>query len=51
MGVAISLAALAVVLDHSWIQILVVFASVSAVLLAVVAEMVKIKFERSSTRN
>ncbi len=51
VGVAISLAALALVLDYSWIQILVVFASVSAVLLAVVAEMAKTKFERSSTRN
>ena len=51
VGVAISLAAVGLVLDHSWIQILVVFASVSAVLLAVVAEIVKTKFERSSILN
>ncbi len=51
VGVAIALAALGIVLDHSWIQLLVVSASVSAVLLAVAAEKVKTKFERSYTRN
>ncbi len=51
VGLAIALAALGIVLDHSWIQVLVVSASVSAVLLTVVAEKVKTKFERSYTRN
>ena len=51
VGVAIALAAVGLVLDHSWIQVLVVSASVSAVCLAVVAEKVKTKFECSFTRN
>ena len=50
-GLAIALAALGLVLDHSWIQLLVVSASVLAVLLAVAADKVKTKFERSFTRN
>ena len=51
VGLAIALAALGLVLDHSWIQVLVVCASISAVILAVVAEKVKTKFEHSYTRN
>ena len=51
VGLAIALAALGLVLDHSWIQLLVVSASVLAVLLAFAAEEVKTKFERSYTRN
>ena len=51
VGLAMALAALGLVLESSWIQLLVVSASLSAVLLAVVAEKVKTKFERSYTRN
>ncbi len=47
VGMAIALAAFAIVTDDSWIQILGVSASLSATALAVVAEKVKTKFERS----
>ena len=43
----IALAALGLILDDSWIKILVVSGAVCAVFLAVVAEKTKIKFERS----
>ena len=51
VGMAIALAAFAIVTDGSWIQILGVSASLSAAALAVVAEKVKTKFERSYTRH
>lgn len=50
-GMVIALAALGLILDDSWIKILVVSGAVCAVFLAVVAEKTKIKFERSYTCN
>lgn len=50
MGVAIALFALAIVTDHSWHQILAVSLALSAVSLAVIAQIVKTKFERSYQR-
>ncbi len=50
VGMTIALAALAIVTDGSWIQILAVSASLSATALAAVAQKVKTKFERSYTR-
>ena len=49
VGVAIALAALAIVTDVSWIQIVAVSASVSSAALAAVAQKVKTKFEGSHT--
>lgn len=51
VGMAIALAAFAIVTDGSWIQILGVSASLSAVALAVVAKKFKTKFERSYIRH
>ncbi len=51
IGVAILMAGLAILKDGSWIEILSVFASLLAVILAVFADKVKTKFERSYTRH
>jgi phenylpropionate dioxygenase-like ring-hydroxylating dioxygenase large terminal subunit len=51
VGVAIALAALAIVTDGYWVQIVALLASISAVSLAFVAEKVKTKFERSYSRH
>jgi hypothetical protein len=51
VGVAIALGALAIVTDHSWHQIVAMSLSLSAVALAVVAQIVKTKFERSYKRH
>jgi hypothetical protein len=51
VGVAIALGALAIVTDHSWHQIVAISLSLSAVALAVVAQIVKTKFERSYKRH
>ncbi|MGK7930262.1 MAG: Rieske 2Fe-2S domain-containing protein [Microcystaceae cyanobacterium] len=51
IGLAIILGALALILEHSWVEYLVVTASLLSVALAVVAEQVKIKFERGYTRH
>ncbi|MGK7883951.1 MAG: aromatic ring-hydroxylating dioxygenase subunit alpha, partial [Crocosphaera sp.] len=51
IAVAIVLAAIALILDYSWSKYFVVAASLFSVALAVVAEQVKIKFERDYTRN
>lgn len=50
VGVAIALFALAILTDHSWYQIVAISLSLSAVALAVVAQIVKTKFERSYKR-
>jgi len=50
VGVAIALFALAIVADGSGMQITAVSASLLAVVMAIVAEKVKTKFERSYTR-
>ncbi len=50
VGVAIALAALAIVTNGSGIKILAISASLTAVVLAVIAEKVKTKFERPYTR-
>jgi uncharacterized protein YbaR (Trm112 family) len=50
VGVAIGMAALAIVTDGFWNKIGAVSASLLAVVLAVVAQKVKTKFERSYTR-
>jgi len=47
VGVAIALGALAIVTDHSWHQTVAMSLSLSAVALAVVAQIVKTKLERS----
>jgi phenylpropionate dioxygenase-like ring-hydroxylating dioxygenase large terminal subunit len=47
----IALGALAIVTDHSWYQIVAMSLSLSAVALAVVAQIVKTKFERSYQRH
>jgi len=51
VGVAIGMAALAIVTDGFWHKIGAVSASLLAVVLAVVAQKVKTKFERSYTRH
>jgi phenylpropionate dioxygenase-like ring-hydroxylating dioxygenase large terminal subunit len=51
VGVAIALGALAIVTDHSWHQMVAMSLSLSAVALAVVAQIVKTKFERSYKRH
>lgn len=51
VGVAIALAALAILADGSWIQVAAVLASLGAVAIAVGAEKLKIHFERSYTRD
>ena len=51
VGVAIALGALAIVTDHSWYQLVVMSLSLSAVAVAVVAQIVKTKFERSYQRH
>ncbi|HEY9741424.1 MAG TPA: Rieske 2Fe-2S domain-containing protein [Coleofasciculaceae cyanobacterium] len=51
VAVAIALGALAIVTDHSWHQIVAMSLSLSAVALAVVAQIVKTKFERSYKRH
>jgi len=51
VGVAIGMAALAILTDGSWGQIVAVSTSVLAVLLAVVADKAKTKFERFYTRH
>ena len=51
VGVAIALAALAILSDRDWWQLVAVSASLLAVALAVVAEKLKIKFEQSYTRH
>lgn len=50
VGIAIFLAALAIVTDGFWLQILAASASLSAVTIAVVANKLKTKFEISYTR-
>lgn len=50
VAVAIAMAALAIVTDSSWHQIVAVSVSLSAVALAVVAQIIKTKFERSYKR-
>lgn len=50
-GVAIALAALAIVTDRSWYQIVAMSLSLSAVSLAVIAHILKTKFERSYQRH
>lgn len=51
VGVAIALAALAIITDHSWLQFVAMSLSLSAVTLAVVAQVVKTKFEDSYKRS
>ncbi|MDJ0511263.1 MAG: Rieske 2Fe-2S domain-containing protein [Crocosphaera sp.] len=51
IAVAILLAAIALVLDHSWVQYCLVAASLLSVALVFIAEQVKIKFERAYTRH
>ncbi|BAZ21166.1 Rieske [2Fe-2S] domain-containing protein [Kalymmatonema gypsitolerans NIES-4073] len=51
VGVAIALAALAILADGSWIQVGAVLASLAAVGIAVGAEKLKTHFERSYTRH
>jgi hypothetical protein len=50
VAVAIAMAALAIVTDSSWHQIVAISLSLSAVALAVVAQIIKTKFERSYNR-
>ena len=50
VAVAIAMAALAIVTDSSWHQIVAISVSLSAVALAVVAQIIKTKFERSYNR-
>ncbi|NER50962.1 MAG: hypothetical protein F6J92_30700 [Symploca sp. SIO1A3] len=45
IGIAIALAALAIVTDGSWLQIATVSASVSAVIIAFVAQKLQTDFE------
>ncbi|MBR8833051.1 MAG: Rieske 2Fe-2S domain-containing protein [Stigonema ocellatum SAG 48.90 = DSM 106950] len=51
VGVAIALAALAILTDNSWISPVAVSASLSALALAFATQKVKTKFERSYTRH
>ncbi|ARV59118.1 (2Fe-2S)-binding protein [Nostocales cyanobacterium HT-58-2] len=51
VGVAIALAALAILADGSWIQVVAVLASLGAVGLAVAAQRFKTHFERPYTRH
>ncbi len=51
IGIAIALAALAILVDHSWISPAAVSGSLLAVALAFLAEKVKTKFERLYTRS
>ncbi|MGB3509549.1 MAG: Rieske 2Fe-2S domain-containing protein [Microcoleaceae cyanobacterium] len=50
VGVAITLASVAIVIDNNWWQILILSTSLSAVVLAVVADKVKMKFEQAYIR-
>jgi hypothetical protein len=50
VGVAIAMAALAIVTEHSWHQIVAMSLSLSAVALAAIAQILKTKFERSYKR-
>ncbi|BAY31287.1 hypothetical protein NIES2107_31460 [Nostoc carneum NIES-2107] len=51
VGIAIALAALAILTDNSWISSVAVAAALSALALAFAAEKLKTKFERSYTRH
>ncbi|WP_229424379.1 hypothetical protein [Moorena producens] len=51
MGVAIALAALAIVTDGSGTELVAILGSGSAVVIATVAHQVKTHFERSYTRH
>ncbi|MCC5638132.1 Rieske 2Fe-2S domain-containing protein [Nostoc sp. CHAB 5844] len=51
IGVAIALAALAILTDNSWVSPVAVIASLSAVALAFAAQKLKTKFERAYTRH